>query len=77
MDWLHKAIRKTKTTRSDIDAKYEVFDAARDQNKLAGYLRQNQAKLKSMDQVYTFGTTATQSSRTCPGRRRDGPANGA
>lgn len=46
-----------------IDAEYEVFDAARDQNKLAGYLRQNQEKLKSMDLIYTFGTTATQTVR--------------
>ncbi len=43
-----------------VDAEYEIFDAARDQNRLAGFLRQSRDKLKSKDLIYTFGTTATQ-----------------
>lgn len=72
----HKAQKKTKTIGSSIDAEYEVFDVARDQNKLAGYLRKKRAKRKSMELKYSFGTTVTQSLRTSPWRRRDGPANG-
>jgi len=43
-----------------VTAEYEVFDAARDQNRIAGYLRENQDKLKEKDLIYTFGTIATQ-----------------
>lgn len=42
-----------------VDVDYEIFDAARDQNRLAGYLRENRDKLKTKDLIYTFGTTAT------------------
>lgn len=42
-----------------VDADYEVFDAARDQNRLAGFLRENRDRLKTKDLIYTFGTTAT------------------
>jgi ABC-type uncharacterized transport system substrate-binding protein len=40
-----------------VEAKYEFFDAGRDQDKLAGFLRENQERLKSKDLIYTFGTT--------------------
>jgi len=43
-----------------IHADYEFFDAARDQDKLAGYLRENQERIRTKDLIYTFGTTATQ-----------------
>ncbi|WP_428687985.1 ABC transporter substrate binding protein [Roseibium sp.] len=42
-----------------IEADYEIFDAGRDQDRLAGFLRDNQEKLKSKDLIYTFGTTTT------------------
>ncbi len=42
-----------------IEADFEVFDSDRDQLRLAGFLRDNQEKLKSKDLIYTFGTTAT------------------
>lgn len=43
-----------------VEADYEVFDAERDPNKLAGYLRDHHGDLVSKDLIYTFGTTATQ-----------------
>lgn len=42
-----------------VEAEYEFFDAGRDQDKLAGFLRQNQDRLKSKDLIYTFGTTTS------------------
>jgi len=42
-----------------VEVEYEFFDAARDQNRLAGFLRENHNNLKSKDLIYTFGTTAT------------------
>lgn len=43
-----------------IDAEIEHFDAARDQTRLAGFLRERLDDIKAMDLVYTFGTTVTQ-----------------
>jgi ABC-type uncharacterized transport system substrate-binding protein len=40
-----------------VEANYEFFDAGRDQDKLAGFLRENQERLKTKDLIYTFGTT--------------------
>lgn len=42
-----------------VDATFDHFDADRDETNLAGFLRQNSAKIKEMDLIYTFGTTAT------------------
>lgn len=42
-----------------IDAEIEHFDADRDQTSLAGFLRDRMHDIKSMDLIYTFGTTVT------------------
>ena len=41
------------------DADIEHFDAGRDQTRLAGFLRERMDDIKSMDLIYTFGTTVT------------------
>ena len=50
---------KKKLKSLGVQAQYEHFDADRSQTDLAGFLRENQASLNSMDLIYTFGTTAT------------------
>ncbi|MEO0978444.1 MAG: ABC transporter substrate binding protein [Pseudomonadota bacterium] len=42
-----------------IEADIELFDAGRDQTRLAGFLRDRLNDIKSMDLIYTFGTTVT------------------
>lgn len=42
-----------------IEADIEHFDAGRDQTRLAGFLRDRLNDIKSMDLIYTFGTTVT------------------
>ena len=50
----------TRLEQLGVDAQYEFVDAGRDQDWLAGYLRENQQRIKAKDLIYTFGTTATQ-----------------
>lgn len=42
-----------------VDADIEYFNAGRDQTGLAGFLRDRLDDIKSMDLIYTFGTTVT------------------
>lgn len=46
-----------------VDADIEHFDAGRDQTRLAGFLRDRLDDIKSMDLIYTFGTTVTMTVR--------------
>ncbi|MBO6510936.1 MAG: hypothetical protein JJ979_21040 [Roseibium sp.] len=46
-----------------VEANFEFFDANRDQDKLAGFLRENLDRLKKKDLIYTFGTTTALTTR--------------
>ncbi len=49
----------SKLSELGVEAKYEHFDAGRDETKLAGYLRENRDHLSKIDLIYTFGTTVS------------------
>lgn len=42
-----------------VEATYHHFDAERNVDRLAGYLREHREELARMDLIYTFGTTTT------------------